>query len=503
MRSDRKARKAVVVGAGPVGCLAALALVKQGWVVDIYEGRSDMRLPSLSSSDSLRSINLAISARGICAIRAIDPDVADRFLENVIPMKGRMIHDKFGRQQSQLYDRDGQCINSIDRKLLNEGLLEDVLTHPEINVFFQHKLSTADFDKRTLTFHNLDSKSGHAEVQVDFDFCIGADGSYSNVRLQLMRSVRMDYQQTYIPHEYLELRMPAGKDTEGNSVFLLDPNHLHIWPRHSFMLIALPNKDKTFTCTLFAPTTEFEKLANAEHSLKWFESHFPDALPLIGEQAVLEDFRNNPRSPLIAIKANPYHYKDRVIILGDAAHSMVPFFGQGLNCGLEDVRILDVLLRKAGVEPTAFLDDNTSEDTQLMSALHCYTESRHKDLVAISDLAMANYVEMRHSVATPSYLFRRGLDNAFSLLTFMIKITPSLIEPLLSQTPFPSSSPSGWIPLYTMITFRPDISYSTAKEKAERQQKIVSSFGWCVFVAGVASLGFGALKLVRHSRFMN
>ncbi|EJD05820.1 FAD/NAD-binding domain-containing protein [Fomitiporia mediterranea MF3/22] len=498
---EKNARKAVVVGAGPVGCLAALSLAKMGWEVEVYEGRPDMRLPSSKASASLRSINLAISARGITAIQSIDPGAASHFLENVIPMKGRMIHGHSGKQQSQLYDRDGQCINSIDRGLLNEGLLEEVLARQTIRVFFQHKLTTADFDSRVLTFHE---SAGNKEVTVPFDFCVGADGSYSNVRRQLMRCVRMDFQQTYIPHEYLELKMPAGKDAEGNPTFLIDPNHLHIWPRHSFMLIALPNKDKSFTCTLFAPTAEFDRLSDPEQALTWFESYFPDALPLIGEPIILEAFQNNPRSPLIAIKANPYYYKDRAVIIGDAAHSMVPFFGQGLNCGLEDVRVLDVILRGEKVDPAnAGSSSADAVDKRLARALKKYSETRHSDLVAISDLAMANYVEMRHSVATPSYLFLRALNNLFSLVTSKSQGIPSSVVPLLSRTPFPSLSPAGWIPLYTMVTFRPDISYSTAKQKAERQQKILTNLGWLTSAMGILGVGFAALKLGQHARSMH
>ncbi|KAI5122069.1 hypothetical protein M0805_006052 [Coniferiporia weirii] len=497
-KGEKKARKAVVVGAGPVGCLAALSLANMGWHVDVYEGRPDARLSAPDAGASLRSINLAISARGIAAIQAVDPAAASRFLQSVIPMKGRMIHDHSGTQHSQLYDTHGQCINSIDRGLLNQGLLDEVLAHPAIRVFFHHKLTTADLDGRVLSFHDLIQNK---HVQVPFDFCVGADGSYSNVRRQLMRSVRMDFQQTYIPHEYLELKMPPRKDAERNPVFSLDPNHLHIWPRRSFMLIALPNKDKSFTCTLFAPTADFDQLPDPERALAWFSSQFPDALPLIGEQEVLDAFRNNPRSPLIAIKANPYHYKDRAVILGDAAHSMVPFFGQGLNCGLEDVRVLDVILRGEGVDPTDVSNiAGDSVDARLAEALNTYSETRHSDLVAISDLAMANYVEMRHSVATPSYLFLRALDNLFSLLTSRSQAAPSSVGPLLSRVPFPSTSPAGWIPLYTMVTFRPDISYSTAKHKAERQQKIVTRLGWLGAAIAITSVGMAALRLGERFR---
>jgi kynurenine 3-monooxygenase len=276
-----------------------MALAKVGWNVEIYEGRPDMRLPSSKAAAQQRSINLAISSRGIAALRAIDSAATERFLETVIPMRGRMIHDTHGNLDSQLYDKDGQCINSIDRALLNEGLLEEVSSVSNVEVFFQHKVLSVDFDQRVMTIRDID---GNKEISIDFDFCIGADGSYSIIRRQLMRVIRMDFHQEYIPHEYLELKMPAGRDADGMPTFLLDPNHLHIWPRHSFMLIALPNKDKTFTCTLFAPTIEFEHLHSREAILTWFTAHFPDVLPLIGEEAILKDFDRNPRCPLISTK---------------------------------------------------------------------------------------------------------------------------------------------------------------------------------------------------------
>ncbi|TDL27357.1 FAD/NAD-binding domain-containing protein [Rickenella mellea] len=494
MHPGLQRRTAVVVGAGPVGCLAALALAKQGWHVQLYDARPDPRLPSSKSAASLRSINLAISSRGIAALQAIDPAATTRFLETVIPMKGRMIHHLRGSQESQLYDTHGQCINSIDRGLLNEGLIDEVQAAHNVRVFFLHKLTTADFDRRVLSLRKS-HPSGDEDVDVTFDLCIGADGSYSNVRRQLMRFIRMDYQQVYIPHEYIELKMPPARDSNGNILFPLDPNHLHIWPRSSFMLIALPNKDKSFTCTLFAPNAEFARLEDPTSALIWFKNQFPDAVPLIGERALLDDFKRNPRSPLIAIKANPYHYKDRVVILGDAAHSMVPFFGQGLNCGFEDVRVLDALMRCEHVDPLALAHGSgDSTDPNLARALQRYSESRHEDLVAICDLAMDNYVEMRHSVATPWYLFRRTLDQLFYAMSSHYRLTDG---PLIPRDAFPSGSPAGWIPLYTMVTFRPDISYAAAKRKAEAQTRLVTALGWFTAVLGLSGLTIASLRMIR------
>ncbi|KAG8889757.1 kynurenine 3-monooxygenase, mitochondrial precursor [Tulasnella sp. 403] len=210
----------------------------------------------------------------------------------------------------------------------------------------------------------------------------------------------MDYEQEYIPHEYIELRMPPGPIVDGSPSFLIDPNHLHIWPRHSFMLIAQPNRDKSFTCTLFAPTQDLAQLKSPKVILDWFRRHFPDALRLIGEELLVHDFTRNPRNSLISIKARPYHYKDRAIIIGDAAHSMVPFYGQGLNCGLEDVRILQTILSLRGITgvPTSSpqtdrfqeAKDHPDVDQEIEAALEEYTNTRHANLVAICDLAMHN-----------------------------------------------------------------------------------------------------------------
>ncbi|KZV71872.1 FAD/NAD-P-binding domain-containing protein [Peniophora sp. CONT] len=493
MDSKPTTRKAIVVGAGPVGCLAAMALAKQGWAVDLYEGRPDMRLPSSKAAAQQRSINLAISSRGIAALKAINPAASERFLKTVIPMRGRMIHDAQGNENSQLYDRDGQCINSIDRALLNEDLLGEALATANVRVFFRHKIQSIDFDRRTMSINDVESGK---TLQENFDLCIGADGSYSIVRRQLMRVVRMDFEQQYIPHEYIELKMQPGRNAQGNETFRIDPNHLHIWPRHSFMFIALPNQDKSFTCTLFAPTSEFDKLSGPEAIVPWFKQYFPDALSLIGEASVLESFAKNPRSPLITVKANPYHYKDRGIILGDAAHSMVPFYGQGLNCGLEDVRVLHVLLQEAGVDPS--LPDGDFH-ARLEKALSRYSETRHEDLVAIQKLAMDNYVEMRHAVATTSYLLRRAVDKFLYTLSSPKPVFLDSLAPTLAKVPFSTPQPKGWLPLYTMVTFRPDIGYASVTKKMQQQSQLISNLGYVASgVLGVAGVGIAWLAYIHR-----
>lgn len=433
---------AAVVGAGLVGCLAACMLESRGWSVDIYEAREDFRIPS-NLPTRARSINLAFSARGIEAIRSIDSDMVNRLLQQVIPMKGRMIHSPEGGLDSQAYGLDGETINSIDRNLLNQSLLNEASKRRNINIHFCHKLVRADFDERSLYFCNTKNQE---EVHVIADLTIGADGSYSKVREQIMRKSRVDFSQQYIDDLYIELSIPAGKDkVTGEPTFALDPHHLHIWPRHSFMLIALPNQDKSFTCTLFAPFTGvFDQLEppkvpeEEEKIIRFFKTHFPDALAIMDQSELIRCFQENPRGSLLTIKCTPYHYKDKAVILGDAAHSMVPFYGQGMNCGLEDVRKLSQLL------------DNQA--LSLEKVLQNYSSTRHQDLVAICDLAMGNYIEMRDKVTRIDYVMRKALDGFLAKSWFLR---------------------GKWLPLYTMVTFRPDLNYSEVVKREDRQSKII------------------------------
>ncbi|KAI5899766.1 FAD/NAD(P)-binding domain-containing protein [Schizophyllum commune H4-8] len=493
--NSSNARTVAVVGAGPVGCLAAMALAKRGWRVDLYEGRADLRLPESRENAALRSINLAMSHRGIIALQAVNPAAADRFLADAIPMHGRMIHTPKGEERTVFYDRDNQHINSIDRAVLNQGLLDEVEALPGVKLHFRHKVQNIDFDGKRMTVRDLETGQ---DREVQFDFCIGADGSYSVVRRQMMRVVRMDFEQKYMKDEYMELRMPPGRDADGQTMFLLHPNRLHIWPRHSFMLIALPNKDKTFTCTLFAPSTEFDKLDTVDKFLSWFEHQFPDAYRLIGADLLAKDYGRNPRCPLICTTSNPYHYKDRAIILGDAAHAMVPFYGQGLNCGLEDVRVLGTILEANGITSEKISEDPSVVDPRLASALAHYSETRHEDLVAICDLAQRNYIEMRHSVTTPMFLFKKAVDNVLYALSRRQRPSLAAFRTTLASVPFPAGYPSEWIPLYTMVTFRPDVSYAVAQRKAERQARILTALGW--LTASVVGTGSVLAAIAGYQR---
>ena len=462
-----------VIGGGPVGCLAALAFAQRGCKVDIYESRPDPRTSEAVARASQRSINLALSLRGITGLRSVTGlglDLADLVLEEAVPMHSRMIHTAPNRsgdvsQISQAYGTKGEAINSVDRGRLNNILLEHASRHPGIDVHFEHRLQTLDFDH--------DSRGGKKKadgaatsgerVRLDFEhhphgrgkssttryagLVIGCDGAHSSVRSAMGAMVRMTYSHEYIDNGYIELSIPArtplgagqrmrgdGK-RGGHDAWQLDPHHLHIWPRHEFMLIALPNRDGSFTSTLFAPFSVFTELSSRNAILSFFKRHFPDAIPLIGADRLVEDVLSRRPSPLGSVKCNPYHYRDRAVLIGDAAHAMLPFYGQGLNCGFEDVRVL-----------LETIDASHS----LTDALESYTKTRHPDLLAINQLAQNNYTEMATRVVKTSYLWRKRLD------TLLMAVLPA----------------SAWCSLYSMVTFS-NISYAKVVRREQRQDRIL------------------------------
>lgn len=320
---------------------------------------------------------------------------------------------------------------------MNELLLDAAEEMENVNIFFEHRLLQADLDKNTIEF----ATAGDEHKTYTNDLIIGADGAYSKMRSQMMRLMRMDYNQEYIDTGYCELSMPPIKDSHGNPTFALDPNHLHIWPRHTFMLIALPNPDFSFTCTLFMPFHMFEDIKTEDQLMEFFTEHFNDSIPLIGEASLKSDFFSNPRGSLVTVKASPHNYKDKSIIIGDAAHAMVPFYGQGMNCGFQDVEVLHSILDDHHIQPICI----NGEIKGLRQALDDYSKTRVKDAHAICDLAMYNYYEMRHAITSVKFLARKKLEGAIHSLF------PRLI-----------------IPLYTMVSFS-TLPYSKAIDRWHRQ----------------------------------
>ncbi|KAJ1736988.1 kynurenine 3-monooxygenase, mitochondrial precursor [Coemansia sp. Benny D160-2] len=434
-------RTVVIVGGGLVGSLSACYFAKRGWSVILFEKRPDVRLPENTDLVEHRSINLAISERGFSALRRLDADLEKRVKQAVVPMNGRMVHTLDGSQMSQAYDVFGKHINSVGRSALIQLLLDEAETSPGVSLRFCHEFVSADLDSGAVTIANLENK-GIATVHADL--IVGADGAHSKVRRQMMPRTMMNYSQTYIEHGYCEFAM-APRDGE----FAMDPNHLHIWPRGSFMLIALPNPDKSFTCTLFMPWSRFDAIKTGDDIVAFFRSNFPDALQLIGEAAVRFEYTANPKGSLMYLKCTPYTYKGKAVILGDAAHAMVPFYGQGMNCGFEDVESLDRIMLDV-LNRNRAQDDSSNRtvlltDDQLATALSEYSASRTEDASAIVDLALENYVEMRAKVVSYTYLLRKHLEG------FLHRMFPRSI-----------------IPLYTMVSFT-SIPYSTVVRRWQRQ----------------------------------
>lgn len=309
-----------------------------------------------------------------------------------------------------------QAINAVDRSTLNNALLDELEKTPNVKLIFDHKLTGADFHANKAWFEQraVDETSDrnasshrHPEIEVSFDLFIGADGAHSATRYHMMKSARVDYQQEYIDALWCEFQIAAT----GGGDFRISPNHLHIWPGTEFMFIALPSADKSFTCTLFAPAHHYDHLRSSPQTLvESFDRHFPGVCPdLISPEDLVEQFTSNPHLPLISIKCAPHHFNSSVVILGDAAHAILPFYGQGLNAGLEDVRVLFSILDSHGV-----YDRTVSSQARSIirhDALQAYTAQRCPDVHAINDLSKGNYLEMSKNVKTPLYKLRKTVED--------------------------------------------------------------------------------------------
>ena len=418
---NNKPERISIVGAGLVGSLMAIYLAKRGYKVDLYERRGDMRK---IKTDAGRSINLALSNRGLLPLTEVG--LSEKAREMAIPMNGRMMHDLKGDLTFQPYGKEGQYINSISRGGLNELLMNEAEEHG-VKIHFDHKCVNIKFEQNLLTF------DVHGErMDKQSDIILGADGAFSVVRKFMQRKDRFNYSQYYIEHGYKELHIPPA---DGGG-FKIEKNALHIWPRGNYMLIALPNLDGSFTCTLFFPfdgEPSFESLNTTERVEEFFKTTFPDAYTLMPELA--DDFDSNPTSSLVTIKSYPW-VRNNTLIIGDASHAIVPFYGQGMNSGFEDCRILNDMLNKH--------NDNWSE------VFDEFNRTRKKDADAISDLALQNFIEMRDLVADKDFLLRKKIESKLHELF-----------------------PEKWIPLYSMVTFNEHIPYAKALEKGKRQKEIM------------------------------
>ena len=414
----------VLIGSGLAGGLLAAYLGRRGHEVDLYERRSDPREGNIVGG---RSINLAISTRGIHALEQIG--IAEEALCHAIPMRGRMIHDKSGTLHFTPYDVDPKkCINSIGRAALNTTLIQAAQRYPNVRVHFNHKCTDV----------NLDSAVAHVEtangtVTAQADAVIGVDGAFSAVRKSMQREIaNFQYDESYLAHGYKELTIPPGP----NGGWQMEKNALHIWPRKSFMMIALPNPDGSFTCTLFwefEGPRSFATTRADENVRRFFDEEFRDAVLLM--PTLLEDFRNNPTGSLVTIRCAPWFYLGKVCLVGDAAHAVVPFYGQGMNAAFEDCVVFDECLAKF------------PEDRQ--RAFAEYFSRRKENADALADLAVQNFIEMRDKTASRLFRAKKRLDH--------------FLEAAL---------PGIYLPLYTMVTFT-TIPYARAARRAHRQDAII------------------------------
>jgi len=416
--------KFVLIGSGLAGGLLAAFLGRRGYEVDLYERRADPREGNIVGG---RSINLAISTRGIHALQQLG--IADKALRNAIPMRGRMIHDKSGALHFAPYDVDPKnCINSIGRAALNTTVIEAAQCYSNVRVHFNHKCTRVDIDSAVA--HLETATNG---VTAQGDAVIGVDGAFSEVRKSMQNEIaNFQYDESYLAHGYKELTIPPGPD----GLWRMEKNALHIWPRKSFMMIALPNPDGSFTCTLFwefEGRRSFTTTKSDDDVRRFFHEEFSDAVPLM--PTLLDDFRNNPTGSLVTIRCAPWFYRDKVCLVGDAAHAVVPFYGQGMNAAFEDCVVLDECLEQ--------FPENRE------GAFAEYFGRRKENADALADLAIGNFIEMRDKTASKTFRAKKKLDHALE-----------------------AALPGTYLPLYTMVTFT-RMPYAKAAKRARIQDSFV------------------------------
>jgi kynurenine 3-monooxygenase len=420
-----KAETVSLIGAGLNGPLLALGLVRRGLRVEIYERRPDMRRVRISAG---RSINLALSTRGIHALT--QAGLWDEMRKIIIPMKGRMMHSVKSELTFQPYGKDdAEVIHSISRAELNVALM-NAAEQQGVEIHFQQRCTGIDL--RTGALQLRDERSGKERV-LEPGVVIGCDGSASAIRGEMIKLSRFNLSQQYLDYGYKELTIAAGP----NGKHVLETNALHIWPRGNYMLIALPNVDGTFACILFLPfegPTSFAQLNTPAAVVEFFQSWFPDAVPLMPDLA--DSFVANPTGAMVTIKCSPWHVDGGVLLLGDAAHAIVPFFGQGINCGLEDCTCLLDLVDRHGADWNRIFGE--------------FEATRKVNTDAIADLAVENFVEMRDRVANPQFLFRKKVELALE-----------------------AKYPRLFVPKYSMVTFH-RIPYAIALRRGQVQDLMLT-----------------------------
>jgi kynurenine 3-monooxygenase len=416
------ARSVTILGAGLVGSLLSIILKKRGFEVSIYERRPDMRKAAIGAG---RSINLAMSVRGWNALELAG--LKSEMEKIAIPMYGRYLHQADGSSAFQQYGKNNEAIYSVSRGELNKKLMSLAEEHG-VKIFFEHRCTRVDVADNILHLETPDGK----QTTIHADLLFGADGAFSALRSSYAQRDRVNASHFYLEHGYKELSIPP----DANGKLQLEENGLHIWPRKNFMMIALPNTDGTFTCTLFFPfegNPSFDKLKTEDEVMNFFKEQFPDAVPKM--PTLLEDFFNNPTSSLITTHIAPWHYEDKSALIGDAAHAIVPFYGQGMNAGFEDCTVLSRLMDKYGDDWSTILRE--------------YDTSRKPNGDSVAELALNNFVEMRDKVADPKFLERKRIEKELGKLY-----------------------PDKFISVYEMVSFS-DIPYKTALSCIRAQDELL------------------------------
>jgi kynurenine 3-monooxygenase len=422
----RNPQTITLIGAGLTGPLLGMELARRGFKVDIYERRPDIRRAKISAG---RSINLAVSARGIHALNRAG--LWEAMQNIVVPMKGRTMHSISSELSFQPYGRaEWEVINSVSRADLNISLM-NAAESGGVRIYFQQRCTGIDLKTGQLRIR--DERDG-TERSIDAEVVIGCDGSASAIRGEMLKLNRFNFSQEYLDYGYKELTVPAGPGGK----HALEPHALHIWPRGNYMLIALPNVDGTFACILFLPfegQDSFAQLTSPALVREFFQSRFPDAFALMPQ--LEENFFANPTGAMATVKCSPWHSNDKALLLGDAAHAIVPFFGQGINCGFEDCTVLLELVEVHAPDWERIFRD--------------FGLARKANTDAIADMAVENFIEMRDRVADPRFLLRKRVELALE-----------------------AKYPQLFVPKYSMVTFH-RIPYATAKRRGEIQDRILTN----------------------------
>jgi kynurenine 3-monooxygenase len=436
-----------LVGAGLTGPLLGISLAQRGFRVQIFERRPDMRLVRSSAG---RSINLAVSTRGIHALR--EAGLWDQMSRIIIPMKGRMMHSLTGELTFQPYGQnDAEVINSISRADLNVALM-NAAEAQGVTVHFGERCIGMDWNTGAVRFRN--EVTGR-ESTIDSEVVIGTDGSASALRLDMQKLGRLNFSQDQLDYGYKELTITSGP----GGTHLLEPHALHIWPRGSYMLIALPNIDGTFACILFLPfegRESFATLDTGAKALQFFTKRFADAVPLMPQ--LQESYSSNPTGSMVTVKCVPWHVDGKVLLLGDAAHAIVPFFGQGMNCAFEDCTVFLELLDHHGPNWQALFQE--------------FELARKHNTDCIADLALENFVEMRDRVADPRFLFRKKVELALE-----------------------AKYPRRFVPKYAMVTFH-RVPYSVALSRGKIQDRLLAEL--CDSIVGIEDLDWNKADNLIH-----